>query len=203
MNIFVLERSPIDAAKSHADKHVIKMILEACQMLYTAHWIAEYPHLLEAKSPIALSLAQKKCFPPPSLSSAPKNLSGGVFRPVHVHHPCTIWTRTTLGNYMWLAQLALALAKEKRYRWPSAPPHACEAHAVWLYTHLPPHIPRAPMTPFAVAMPDSYKTHDPIESYRAFYRGSKTDRGITNSYTRRSKPLWLTKYESPHINYSP
>jgi hypothetical protein len=36
MNIFILDLDPFKAAEYHCDKHVIKMILESCQMLSTA-----------------------------------------------------------------------------------------------------------------------------------------------------------------------
>ncbi len=36
MNIFVLDNDPRIAAQAHADKHVVKMILESAQMLSTA-----------------------------------------------------------------------------------------------------------------------------------------------------------------------
>jgi hypothetical protein len=36
MNIFVLSRCPRAAARLHCDKHVVKMILETAQLLYTA-----------------------------------------------------------------------------------------------------------------------------------------------------------------------
>lgn len=35
MNIFVLDLDPIKAAESHCDRHVVKMILESCQILST------------------------------------------------------------------------------------------------------------------------------------------------------------------------
>jgi len=35
MNIFVLSKNPKTCAKLHCDKHVVKMILESCQMLST------------------------------------------------------------------------------------------------------------------------------------------------------------------------
>ena len=37
MNIFVLDKDPIVAAKMQCDKHVVKMVLETAQMLCTAH----------------------------------------------------------------------------------------------------------------------------------------------------------------------
>ncbi len=38
MNIFVLSQDPVQAAKWHCDKHVVKMALESVQMLSTALW---------------------------------------------------------------------------------------------------------------------------------------------------------------------
>lgn len=187
MNIFALDRDPRVAAQAHADKHVVKMILEAVQMLYTAHWILAYPHLLEHRSPVAVSRAQKELPIPPSLSIC----AWTPYRPVHIHHPCTKWARESLANYQWLCLLAIALGQEHSFRWPGHPAHRCLAHAKWLLLHPPPLLLRAPLTPFAIAMPIEYKHEDPIVAYRAYYCGSKTDRGITKHYTRREAPGWL------------
>ncbi len=195
MNIFVLHSNPKKAARYHADKHVVKMILEAVQMLYTAHWLFCYPFLAECKSPVLLSQTQKKLATPPQirLCKAPyqhTNPSQRGYRPVHVNHPCTKWVRESKANYMWLCDLAFALAQEFRFRYPNSPPHSCEEHVMWLKLNPPP-LPKSPLTHFALAMPDEYKMNDAIRSYRAFYKGSKTERGITSSYTRRHKPHWL------------
>jgi uncharacterized protein YukE len=37
MNIFYLDRDPIEAARLQCDRHVVKMILETAQLLSTAH----------------------------------------------------------------------------------------------------------------------------------------------------------------------
>ncbi len=179
-------------------------------MLYTAHWIVAFPFLLQHRSAVKISQVQKGLPVPPSLRSAPLAANGQRgYRPVHLHHPCTIWVRESLTNYMWLCRLAVELGREKEHRWPGSP-HSCEEHARWLMAH-PPKLPNTPLTPFAVAMPDEYKKGDAIGSYhenpkdphglgynnsvvvsyRAFYSGSKTDRGITKSYTNRHKPHWL------------
>jgi len=42
MNVFVLDKDPVKAAKAHCDKHVVKMILETAQMLCTAFEDAPY-----------------------------------------------------------------------------------------------------------------------------------------------------------------
>jgi hypothetical protein len=195
MNIFVLHANPKLAARWHADKHVVKMILESVQMLYTAHWATAFPFLLKFRAPIHLSAAQKRLPVPPHLASAPargKGTAPDPYRPVHIHHPCTIWTRMSKDNYIWLCQLTQELLKEYYYRWDrTLGSHACQAHADWLLANVPALPAKTPLTQFVTAMPDLYKKPDPIESYRAFYSGSKTDRGITDNYTKREKPYWL------------
>lgn len=37
MQVFVLDKDPVLAARYHCDKHVVKMIVETCQLLCTAH----------------------------------------------------------------------------------------------------------------------------------------------------------------------
>jgi hypothetical protein len=192
MNIFVLHLDPKKAAEAHADKHVVKMLLEACQLLYTVHWIFAYPALLENKAPIYLAAAQKKLSPPASIVSAPHSKTRPDepgFRPVHVHHPCAKWVRESLENYTFCAQLAIGLAEEYTFRY-SGKTHECEVHARWLLAHPPTGFPTVGQTPFVTAMFNEYKQTDPIESYRAYYRGSKGERGLLQ-YTRRERPSWL------------
>jgi hypothetical protein len=197
MNIFALSVDPKEAAKAHADKHVVKMILEACQMLYTAHWICVHPELLLHRAPIKIAAAQKLLSVPEHMATAPKRKSADAepgFRPVHLHHPCTVWVRTSLANYMWLTELALAIANEYEYRFAcnskgKDKAHSCKAHARWLQRNPPP-LPEVPRTPFALAMPDEYKMPDPVASYINFYTGSKKERGLT-TYTRRAPPVWI------------
>ena len=46
MNIFVLDQNPSIAASMMCDKHVVKMIVESCQLLSTAHHVLDgYPQL--------------------------------------------------------------------------------------------------------------------------------------------------------------
>lgn len=195
MNIFALHNKPRKAARWHADKHVVKMLLESIQMLYTTHWVITYPSLLQKKSVAAVSQYQKSLPTPPALlyRKAPQQLKNPEqrgYRPVHIHHPCTVWVRTSLENYLWLCELAVELAREFRNRWPTSGPHSCEEHAKWLLEH-PPALLSSGRTPFAQAMPDEYKRVNSIQAYRAFYKGSKQERGITDRYTKRHKPHWL------------
>lgn len=195
MNLFVLSANPKEAAQAHGDKHVVKMILEACQMLYTAHWTASYPDLLKERSAVKISKAHKLLAIPPQMATAPKRKCADEpgFRPVHLHHPCTIWIRECLGNYMWAVELALAIAEEYEYRWPGRV-HSCKAHAEWLKANIPPGIRKADRAEFAVAMDDEYKVSgDPIASYIKYYKGSKQERNLT-VYTRRVAPMFLIAF---------
>jgi hypothetical protein len=88
MNIFFLSFNPRTAAEHHCDKHVVKMILETAQLLYTAHWVA-------------------------SRNVLPQN----AYRMTHFNHPCAIWTRESKDNYVWLCQLGMALCKEYTFRY--------------------------------------------------------------------------------------
>ena len=189
MNLFILSSNPTEAAEAHADKHVVKMILEACQMLYSAHWVAAYPELLENKSAVAVSRAQKLLALPPSLLKAPcRNGGEQGYRPVHLHHPCTKWIRASLQNYMWACDLALAIGNEFTFRYGKK--HACQAHAEWLQQN-PPVLPSEGLQQFAIAMAIEYKiSADPIISYQHYYRTSKEERGLLQ-YTRRLKPAFL------------
>ena len=194
MNLFILSSNPTEAAEAHADKHVVKMILEACQMLYSAHWVSAYPELLENKSAIAISRAQKLLDLPPSLVKAP--CRGKVsdpareqgYRPVHLHHPCTKWIRASLENYIWACDLAIAIGKEFTFRYGKI--HACQQHAEWLKAN-PPLLEAKGLQTFAIAMKAEYKiSDDPIECYHHYYRTSKEERGLLQ-YTRRERPAFL------------
>ena len=69
MNIFYLHPDPYKAAAYHYDKHKVKMILEAAQMLCTAHRM--------------YSLELYECDDIP-------------YKKAHVNHPSTIWARQNL-----------------------------------------------------------------------------------------------------------
>lgn len=192
MNIFALHQNPKKSARWHVDKHVIKMILETCQLLYTAHWVLFYPDLKAHKSVIVLSKAQKKLEIPPSMASAPQSNSGQIgYRPCHIHHPCSIWTRQSSGNYHWLATLGLHLATEYRYRFGKV--HSCEIHIQWLLTHLPNKIKPYPRRSFPIAMAEEYRvSSNPIICYRHYYRTAKAEKGLIR-YTKRHIPHWFTQ----------
>ena len=91
----------------------------------------------------------------------------------HYNHPCTVWTRTSSENYLWLAAHGLALCGEytRRYR----KRHKSEDVLLWCAENVPASVPRGPLTPFAVAIKDpKYHRTSAVDSYRAYYIGEKS-----------------------------
>lgn len=168
MNIFFLHTNPRRCARWHCDKHVVKMLLETCQLLYTCHWIVDGVT---------------------ELPSAPllKNGKGHGYKKSHWNHPCAKWLRMSLSSYIWLATLGQELLREYNYRYPGRH-HACGAHIEWLYTNRPQKLVERGWVEPLMAMPDIYKSGDPVASYRRYYIGDKS--GFAK-WTGRHRPHWF------------
>jgi hypothetical protein len=160
MNIFFLDWNPQTAAKYHCDKHVVKMILETAQLLYSAHWMLNSP------------------------------LPVNAYKLAHKNHPCSIWVRQSLTNYMWLCSLGWWLCKEYQYRYGDKT-HKTEAHIVWLLNNPPKDIPFVAMTNPAQAMPDEYKNDNLITAYQTYYVESKFKQRKIVKYTKRDAPEFI------------
>lgn len=147
MNIFVLDEHPKQAAKYHCDKHVVKMVTELYQQMGSA---------------VIRHGAKPEQMP---LTSKGTPLKGGYH-----NHPCTRWCGDSRINYMWASTHALELCNEYTKRYGKV--HGCEAGIRHL-ADMQYMIEGEGITPFALAMPDEYKTSDPVESYRNYYLGAK------------------------------
>jgi hypothetical protein len=79
------------------------------------------------------------------------------------------------------------LHKEWRYRHRHQKTHASYLVAQRLV--MPTTFPETGLTPFAICMPDEYKTDDPVESYRNYYCG---DKARMASWKRRKQPYWFS-----------
>lgn len=142
MNIFFLDVEPRLAALYHNDVHVIKMILESAQLLSTAH-----QHWNNG------------------------DISTELYRPTHIHHPCTQWLMESTENYRWLYELFVEL--EKQYEQRFGKKHKSYVLLRDLLISPPAELPEIGMTPVRMAMPDQYKQDDPVEAYREYYRKEK------------------------------
>jgi len=107
------------------------------------------------------------------------------YRLSHKNHPCSIWARECLENYIWLCDLGMALCREYSHRYNKT--HKSQAVIEWCYDNLPDLPELGDITPFALAMPDECKTDDPVESYRKYYMMHKQN--IAN-WKMREIPKW-------------
>lgn len=106
----------------------------------------------------------------------------GLYKPTHRNHPCSIWVRQSSANFLWLLHLAHALCGEFNFRYGKT--HK-SLHVLNKCRNL---IPEGKLTPFALAMPDEYKSDDAVESYRKYYIGEKHQ---LLTYTNREIPKWI------------
>lgn len=181
MNIFVLDKNPVLAAKYHCDKHCVKMILEAGQMLCVAHWIGalksvnkelgDFKRVREAKW-YAEENADPSLIPPWTLT--------------HTRHPCTIWTSENTGNYMWHVQLMRSLLDEYTLRYKKT--HKSETVYEWLHSKIPYGMTKSLMTEHPQCMPEECKvTHDPVAAYRNYYHKYKA---YMAKWNKGETPSW-------------
>jgi hypothetical protein len=162
MNIFFLDWDTEKCAKYHCDKHVVKMILETAQLLCGAHHVTH-------QAPTKYR---------PSTDQVPYKLS-------HKNHPCSIWVRESLSNYLYLCDLGLELCKEYTYRYGKR--HKSQDVIEWCLTNKL-NIHDKGFTEPPKAMPDEYKVTDVIESYRNYYNGAKKDFA---KWKNRDIPEWF------------
>lgn len=107
------------------------------------------------------------------------------YRLSHKNHPCSIWARECLENYIWLCDLGMALAREYTHRYNKV--HKSQAIVEWCYDNLPDLPELGDTTPFALAMPDECKVDDVVQSYRNYYMMHK--QSIAN-WKMREIPKW-------------
>ncbi len=174
MNIFFLSAKPGRCARWHCDKHVVKMILESTQILYTCQYINGDGDKVMSMAPICGSTGNRG------------------YKKHAAKHPSVMWAAAALPHYIWLCWLALALVKEHTYRFNPKKPHACLEHLNWLLAHPPSGLMKklewlSEPTP---AMPDEYRVYDTVEEcYRAYYMGQKKERGLLK-WSKRNTPHW-------------
>lgn len=90
------------------------------------------------------------------------------YKPVHQKHPCTLWVGESVQNYSWMILLTHALQQQYAIRYGKVHKSyeaVMKLSADEIYRRLP----DIGMTPFAQAMPDQYKHHDPVVAYRLYY----------------------------------
>jgi len=132
MNIFILDLDVKKCAQYHVDKHVVKMILETAQLLCGVHHVTDQV-----------------------TDQVPYKLS-------HKNHPCSIWARESLSNYLYLCELGLELCNEYTYRYGKR--HKSQDVIEWCLTN-----------------------NDVVQSYRNYYCGAKSGFAV---WKMRDIPHW-------------
>lgn len=171
MNIFFLDKCLKLSAEAHIDAHICKMPTELAQICSTV-----YQELIGKRDE-------------------------NVYKSTHAKHPSTQWVNTCIENVQFTiyAGIHLCIEYETRYK---------KRHSSYdILEYIKKNIPELPsggdslinfgaykITPPALAMPDKYKSDNPVESYRKYYIEEKTHRkdGKTMMiYTEREPPDWL------------
>lgn len=99
--------------------------------------------------------------------------SDTLYKSTHKNHPCGIWIREDKANYDFVYSLFLELCDEYRRRYGKT--HLTETKLADLLLEAPKNIPNVGMTEPAQAMPEEYRREDPVDAYRAYYKGAKTE----------------------------
>ena len=165
MNLFILSLIQKEIAEYMMDKHVSKILLEAVQMLCSAK------RILDPEDPI----------------------NDKLYKLAHKNHPVTIWCRKSKANFVWTLELVEELHNEWKFRYnhPDSKMHKSYQIAQLLKMHLPEEdvFEEQRLTPFALAMPDKYKTDDAVLSYRNYYMSEEKQK-IASWKKKREKPTW-------------
>ncbi len=164
MNIFALHNHPRIAARMQCDQHVVKMTLETAQLLSTVH------RVLAGTEGIRLTESGRKvkCW------RLPDEREQTLYKAAHVNHPCSVWARESMANFLWLHTHGLSLAREytRRYKKVHKSQAVIEA-CLDALDSLP--LADTERTPHVLCMPDEYKSGDTAKAYRAYYIGEKAE----------------------------
>jgi hypothetical protein len=169
MNLFILSLDPKQIAEYMFDNHVHKILLEAVQMLVIAKRVVD-PH-------------------DPTNAALTYGMS-------HKNHPVSVWCRESRANYLWTLELVDALHDEWRFRHGHQKVHKSYVVARHLRRHVPLEeaFPSKGRTPFALVMPDAYKSSDgdAVASYRNYYMSPDKQR-ISRWKKTRPAPAWYNR----------
>ena len=164
MNIFVLEDDPVIAASFLCDKHLSKMLLESCQLMCTAK------NILDENTKFQ-----------------------GQYKSTHVNHPCSVWTRKSYYNFLWLLDHAKEISSQ--YKDTYGKNHKCNKILkqldFWIKSDLGKScFAEIQPTDHPQCMPNIYKHKNVVTAYRNYYIG---DKAKFAKWKNRQKPFWWPK----------
>ncbi len=176
MNIFYIDVSPAQCAQWMVDRHVVKMILETCQLLSTAHRVLDgTPTQSKSKTGRKVTRYVLDDYREPV-----------TYQATHINHPSSVWCRESIQNYEWLHDHLGALLTEYTHRYNKI--HSCVPLSETLKT-APLNIKHGLFTQPTPAMDASFIiSQDSVENYRNYYKQGKVH---LFAWTNREKPFWL------------
>lgn len=176
MNIFYLDSDPVECAKQHCDKHVVKMIIEYAQLLCTAHRIID-GEMYVGKTKTGRNVKRW-------LLKGTREES--LYKASHVNHPSAVWARACMKNYMWLFKLFAACCDEYTHRYGKV--HLTDQKFRRILRAPPNNIALTELTEIPQAMPDHCKMPSPIDAYRKYY---VVEKQRFAKWTNRQTPEWF------------
>lgn len=105
------------------------------------------------------------------------------YKLTHKNHPCSVWCRQSLSNWLFLKKLALEICYEYNYRYGKI--HKCQG----VIESLPiPNLKDKGLTKLPNCMDKEYIIcNDTIINYRNYYVNGKSHLA---KWTKRDKPFW-------------
>ena len=176
MNIFYLHEDPIQNAKWHIDKHIVKMPIEYAQLMSTAHRLLDGEMYL-GKTAIGRNIKRWK------LHDEREDI---LYKASHINHPSAIWVRESIENYFQMYKLYMAVLAEFTNRYGKV--HGSSKPSIALIRP-PSNIPMVKGTQLPQCMPEMCKVKDnPILAYRNYYIVEKNSFA---SWKNREIPEWF------------
>lgn len=183
MQILVTDENPLTVAREMCDKHLLKLIVEATQLLSTHMYIV-----------------------------APETYNRlDLYKPTHIRHPATTWLLESQNNVWWLLLCAHEMIMEYRYRYKKT--HACKDKIMKIFEiwsepfstifetqYL---LKANNHTPFRQIMPDYFKIEGmPVEAYRNYVQSAKGHFATWKIKSRRPS-WWYMETKQDRLNFLP
>mgnify|MGYP001430550830 FL=1 len=176
MNIFYLHEDPIQNAKWHIDKHIVKMPIEYAQLMSTAHRLLDGEMYL-GKTAIGRNIKRWR------LHDEREDI---LYKASHINHPSAVWVRESIENYFQMYKLYMAVLAEFTNRYGKI--HGSSKPSIALIRP-PSNIPMVKGTQLPQCMPEICKVkNNPILAYRNYYIVEKNSFA---SWKNREIPEWF------------
>lgn len=179
MNVFYLDSDPQKCAEWAVDRHVVKMILEAAQLLSTAHRVIDGQEFTD----FSKTGRKVKRWKLDDVSD-----DAFLYSATHVNHPSAVWARQSNNNYNWLWCYLYEHCKEYTYRYGKR--HKIEQTGMLERLKYPPrNIPVAYFMQPPSAMDTKYIiSEDARINYKNYYKLGKAH---LHSWKKREVPAWI------------